>query len=87
MSKKYFAEFYGLWGIRVVEVVRETEKTFWTNNTRAHRKETPDQKLCDTFEEAKQWLMKKQEDKVAGAKRTLARNEKYLKQIWVMEEK
>jgi hypothetical protein len=68
---KYLAEDWYSPTIKQIETLKETEKSFWYDNGNRSLKETNDQKLCDTFDQAKSWLLKRHEHKVSGVRHQL----------------
>ena len=76
------------WGVRIseVEVIKETEHTIWYHNsdkTReiSERKNTSDNKHFETFQEAKDYLIKQCSEKVEHYKKNLEYAEKVLAEV------
>jgi tRNA(Phe) wybutosine-synthesizing methylase Tyw3 len=78
--KKYLATYYYSCKIFEVELERETEKSYWSNGLRK-LKESDGEKLFDTYEEAKSFLIKKQEDRIRRAQANLNRLRNELEEL------
>jgi len=77
--------------ITEIEIDRETKSSYWTKEHPdiCNRKETSSHKLCDSYKEAKQWLIKKElENKescirqVNNANSALSRSESNLDRLY-----
>ena len=70
---KYIAGSYP--DIKRIEVTRETDSSIWTKvNGRERRaaKVSEYSMVCDTFEEAKQWLMGKEAEKISNYEKRIS---------------
>jgi hypothetical protein len=70
--------------IETIEVERKTEKSVWINESRSARTSDWEQ-YFDTFEEAKNHLIKQAEEKIESAKNNLAIAESFLKDVQEQE--
>lgn len=82
--KKYVAStWYN--SIDVVEVDRQTDSSVWIKG-RMHRRSSDYKIYFDTFDEGKQWLVKRMESKVKSASASLKYEEKELEKVKALEE-
>ena len=71
------------WGIEIekIKIIKESEKSVWTEYGRRELKWSEWRKYFDTFEEAKNHLIKKYKRKIESDEMSLMENKSYLEKI------
>lgn len=78
--EKYLAEDWYNPTIKTVIVERETNSSFWVNGN-CRRKSQSESELFDSFDEAKQYLIKRHKRRVGSAEVQLSNAQKTLKLV------
>lgn len=84
---KYLASGYFCNTIKPVEIIKENDKSVWIKGERIrHQKTSSNEKYCDTWQEAKEYLIEKKNGQILDAKRRLEYLTADLEKINAMEE-
>jgi len=84
--KRYLAGFWCSAKIELVEIERETTACVFRHGDRRYAKNSDNEKYCDTWAEAKQYLLEKAEKQLISARRQLETAQGQLGNIKGMKE-
>ena len=71
--------------IRIIDIISETDHYVTDSNGRKHKKISDDRSIFDTFEEAKQWLLDKEEADLRKATKTISSINEHIKHIEALD--
>ena len=78
MKYKYIA-WRAFRDVRIIDIISETDHYVTDSNGRKHKKISDDRSIFDTFEEAKQWLLDKEESDLRKATETISSIKEHIK--------
>ena len=78
MKYKYIA-WRAFRDVRIIDIISETDHYVTDSNGRKHKKISDDRSIFDTFEEAKQWLLDKEEADLRKATETISSIKEHIK--------
>ena len=78
MKYKYIA-WRAFRDVRIIDIISETDHYVTDSNGRKHKKISDDRSIFDTFEEAKQWLLDKEEADLRKATETISGIKEHIK--------
>lgn len=84
MKYKYIA-WRAFRDVRIIDIISETDHYVTASNGRKHKKISDDRSIFDTFEEAKQWLLDKEEADLQKATETISGIKEYTKRIEALD--
>lgn len=84
MKYKYIA-WRAFRDIRIIDIISETDHYVTDSNGRKYKKISDDRSIFDTFEEAKQWLLDKEEADLRKATETISSIKEHIKRIEALD--
>jgi hypothetical protein len=84
MKYKYIA-WRAFRDVRIIDIISETDHYVTDSNGRKYKKISDDRSIFDTFEEAKQWLLDKEEADLQKATETISGIKEYIKRIEALD--
>ena len=84
MKYKYIA-WRAFRDVRIIDIISETDHYVTDSNGRKHKKISDDRSIFDTFEEAKQWLLDKEEADLRKATETISGIKEHIKRIEALD--
>ena len=84
MKYKYIA-WRAFRDVRIIDIISETDHYVTDSNGQKRKKISDDRSIFDTFEEAKQWLLDKEEADLRKATETISRIKEYIKRIEALD--
>ena len=84
MKYKYIA-WRAFRDVRIIDIISETDHYVTDSNGQKRKKISDDMSIFDTFEEAKQWLLDKEEADLRKATKTISSIKEHIKRIEALD--